>query len=139
MTDTGMLPPSEISSLSDTQDIAISLLPIVPALLSIARSLIIISLVFKSPKKSPHRRILFAMSCCDIVALITYSLQGFLLPRETSQRALAIGNDASCSAGGFFNQFSFSAFFYSGTLSFYFLLPVRYGIKEDTFAKRIES
>jgi hypothetical protein len=138
MVDTGMLPPSEISSLSDAQDIALSLLPIAPSLLSIAGSSIIISLVVKSPKKSPYRRILLAMSCCDIVASITYSLQGFLLPRETSQRALAIGNDASCSAVGFFNQFSFSAFFYSGALSLYFLLTVRYGIKEDTFAKRIE-
>jgi hypothetical protein len=138
MVDTGMLPPSEISSLSDAQDIALSLLPIAPPLLSITGSSIIISLVVKSPKKSPYRRILLAMSCCDIVASITHSLRGFLLPKETSQRALAIGNDASCSAVGFFNQLSFSAFFYSGALSLYFLLTVRFGMKEDAFAKRIE-
>jgi hypothetical protein len=138
MTMTDMLPPSEISSLSDAQDIAVTLLPIVPSLLSITGSSIIISLVVKSPKKSPYRRILLATSCCDILASITYSLNGFLVPAATSQGALAIGNDASCSALGFFNQFSFSAFFYSGMLSFYFLLTVRFGIKEATFAKRIE-
>lgn len=63
-----------------------------------------------NPKKTPYKRILFAMSACDIIASTNFGWQNFLVPEETSQRVWAFGNDASCTATGTLTQFSFSSY-----------------------------
>jgi hypothetical protein len=67
-----------------------------------------------------------------------YRCSSLFLPQETSFRTLARGNDATCSALGFVTQFNFSAMWYNGMLSFYFLATIRFAIKTDVFARRIE-
>jgi hypothetical protein len=129
---------SEISSLSDSQEKALSLLPFAPAILSILGSSTIIYMVVAEKKQTPYRRLLLGMSVCDILFSVTFPLQAFLLPRETSQRVWAVGSDASCSALGFFSQLSFSAMLYNGLLSHFFLLTIRFGWKEGRFAKIVE-
>ncbi|CAB9509674.1 expressed unknown protein [Seminavis robusta] len=132
------LPSEDISSLTDAQEKALYIIVIVSSLLSLWGSSNIIYMVLSSRKRSPYRRILLGLSCCDLVSSVALALQGFLLPSETSQRVWAFGNDASCSALGFFQQFAFSNTWYNGSLSLYFLLTVRFGVKEQQLARRVE-
>ena len=50
------------------------------------------------------------------------------MPRETTDRFIAIGNDESCSATGFLIQLGTSSYLYNAMLSIYFLLVIRYGV-----------
>jgi hypothetical protein len=143
--------PWEMSSLSEAQEKVISLLPVFSGFLSVLGSLTIIYMVSRRCRigssnnrqrklrwTTPYTRLLFGMSCCDIVSSITLMVMPFLLPSESSQRVWAFGNDATCSVIGFFQQFSLSAFLYNGCLSFYFVLTARYRWKNHQLARIIE-
>jgi hypothetical protein len=132
------IPESEISSLSDTQEIVISVLSLISGTLSIMGSCTIVYLVATDTHKTPYKRIMLGLSSCDIVASATYASQPFWLPADTSQRVWASGSDASCSVLGFLTQFSFSAMWYNGMLSAYFLLTVRLGVRTSKFATSYE-
>lgn len=136
--DHSTLPQSEISSLSDTQERFISSLSLVSGSLSVLGSSMIVYMVIKNPRKTPYKRILLGLSLCDIFASITFAIQPFLLPSDTSQRAWASGTEASCSFLGFLTQVAFSGIWYNGMLSYYYLLTVRFGVKTATFASRFE-
>jgi len=129
---------SEISTLTDAQEKILSILPILPSLASSLCSGAIIYLVIRSRFESPYKRILFAMSVADIITSVSFAFQPFLVPKATSQRVWAIGNDATCTALGTFAQLSACSVWYNGILSYYYLLTIRFGIKEKTFAKRFE-
>jgi len=136
--DSSFLPPHKISSLSDAQEKIITLLPIIPALLSIFGSASILRLIHADGKHSPYRRILWAMSWCDILSSLVLACQAWLVPRETSQWVWAVGTQATCTGLGTLLQFSFAQFWYAGMLSFYFLFVIRYGWREERFARRVE-
>ncbi|CAB9498141.1 expressed unknown protein [Seminavis robusta] len=127
-----------MSYLSDGQERVIALLPLIPAMLSICGSLTLIRLLHKAHYQRPYRRILLGMSCYDILNSITVSLQTFLTPRDTSRRLWAVGNTTSCNAMGFLFQFSYPSFMYFGGLSLYYVLVVKFGVTNDTFARRME-
>ena len=130
-----------MSTLSDQQEKAISIVPIPVAVLSIFGSISIIQIACrnrKSKKWTPYTRLLIAISCCDIIYSITMAVSGFMLPRETSHRIWAIGNGATCTALGFFSQFFVSVLAYHGMLSVYFLLSARYRISNDDIARKYE-
>eukprot|EP00980_Cylindrotheca_fusiformis_P010750 scaffold2429_cov106-Cylindrotheca_fusiformis.AAC.1 len=110
----------EYNSLSAVQKNALAILPIPSALLSVLGSSIIIYMALVSRKEkrwTPYNRLLVAMSICDIVSSITLGMAAFFYPKETSNKAWAFGNDASCSAIGFLNQVSFSGMLYNAMLS----------------------
>jgi hypothetical protein len=140
--------PWEISTLSDGQEKILSLLPIMSGLLSISGSATIIYMTSrrggknehqrKRKKWTPYTRLLFGMSCCDIVGSVTLILTPFLLPAKTSQRVWSLGNDATCSVLGFLYQLSLSGMLYNAFLSFYFVLTARYGWKNKQFARTME-
>jgi hypothetical protein len=130
---------SQISDLSDGQEIALSLLSIFSGTLSILGSSTIVYKVIKNrTKTTPYDRIMFGLSSCDIVASFSYASAPFLAPEETSQRVWAKGNDATCTFSGFLTQFAFSSIWYNCMLSFYYLLTVRFGVKRGVFAERYE-
>ena len=128
----------EVSSLTDTQEKILSLLPILPSAASALCSGTIIYLVILSRFESSYKRILFAISVADIITSVSFSFQPFLLPKATSQRVWAIGNDATCTVLGTFSQLSMTSIWYTGMLSYYYLLTIRFGVKEAAFARRIE-
>ena len=131
----------ENTQLSDVREKIISILPIPASILSIFGSVSIIYMACRKRRNqnwTPYTRLLLGMSCSDILFSITWSLSAFLLPKETSHRAYAVGNDATCSGLGFLLQLSYSAMLYNGMLSFYFLLRARFGLKDDFIARRIE-
>lgn len=130
------LPPG----LSDTQDKLLALLPIPSSILSIIGSSVIIYMILLNhgqQKWTPYSRLLLGMSICDIISSISIAAAGFLRP-QGSLRAWAFGNEATCTAGGFLIQFSWSGMLYYNMLSFYFLLTTRYGLRNTVIRKRIE-
>ena len=137
-TNINILDPEDISSLSDAQEKALAILPFFPSLLSFLGSAQIVWMVLTAKRKTPYRRILLGLSCSDILASFVYPWQSFLVPKATSQRVWAIGNDATCSALGFGQQVFFSSVWYNCMLSLYFLLTVRQGIKDPVLARRWE-
>ena len=128
------------SSLSEGQDKALFLLPLFSGLLSAWGSTNIIAMYFQTDpsKRNCYKRIMLGLSCSDLVSSLTLALQAFLLPQETSHRVWASGTPTTCQAMGFLQQFAFSAMFYNGMLSFFFLLSIRYSVQEDRMARYYE-
>ena len=139
MVPTSPLHLSEISSLSDAQEKALSVLRVVSATLSVVGSFMIIYRVKRNNRRqTPYDRIMTGLSACDIIASVSQALMPFLLPSKSSQRVWASGNDTTCSMLGFLQQFAFSAVWYNGMLSYYYLAIIRFGVKPQEFAKRYE-
>ena len=131
----------EISTLTDGQEIGLSLLGVASATFSLLGSSVIVYKVLarmKQKRATPYDRIMLGLSGCDIVASVGFGLAPILLPQETSQRVWAKGNDATCTFVGFLYQLGFSAVWYNGLLSFYYLLTVKFGIKRQNFSKYFE-
>jgi len=128
--------------LSHGQELLLAILPIPSALLSIIGSVIIITMAFRSRQKkpwTPYQGLLTGMSLCDIIFSITLASGAFLYPQETSNRPLAMGNDATCDTVGFLNQFSYSAPLYNAMLGYYFLLTTKYGYSNVEIAAKFET
>jgi len=122
-----------------TQQKVISILSIPTAVLSVIGSSLIIRNVLQNSKRTPYRRILLSMSFCDIVATFGYAMQPFLGPTGYfNSYVWAFGTKGTCTALGALSQFAFTSHFYSAMLSFYFVSSIRYGMKEDAFAKKYE-
>jgi hypothetical protein len=127
------------SSLTVAQDQALSLTPVFTGLLSAWGSVTIIYMVLTSSKRSCYKRIMLGLSVFDLMSSLTIALQPFLLPSDSQPpRVWAVGNDASCNAMGFFHQFSQAAVWYTGFLSVFFLLTIRFDFSEETMAKCME-
>jgi hypothetical protein len=127
------------SSLTVGQETAMAFFPMFPGLLSIlGSSVIIYQVTCKSKQITPYKRILFGLSSCDIVASLTYAIQPFFIPAN-SRRYWAIGNDTSCTILGALTQFAFSAVWYNGFLSYYYLATIRFKMDSKVFANRYEQ
>lgn len=125
-----------LSTLSDRQERVLSSLFVVSACLSIVGSATIVRKVLRNRSvASPYDRLLFGLSVADIVASTTYAMWPFLLPDESSKRIWAVGNDATCNLLGFLTQLSFAAMMYNGVLSYYYLLTIRFGWKQQRMAR----
>ena len=130
-------------TLTSSQEKVISILPIPSALLSIFGSVSIIRIACRTrydtgKQWTSYTRLLIAISCCDIIYSITMGVSAFLLPKETSHRVWAIGNDTTCTLLGFVSQFFVTVLSYNGMLSFYFLLSTRLGVKNRDIARKYE-
>ncbi|CAJ1947341.1 unnamed protein product [Cylindrotheca closterium] len=124
---------------SDTIQTVLSFLMVPTGILSTWGSSCIIRSIRKERKWSPYRRLMIALSICDIFSTVAYVLQPFLGPRESPYAyAQTIGNDATCTLMGAWSQLTFMAHWYSAALSFYFVSTVRYGVSETTFARKYE-
>ena len=123
-------------SLTDAQEQVIAILPLFTALLSILGSAIIIRLTVRIGQlKTSYDRILFGLSIADLSSSTVNSLAAFLVPQSSSHRIWAVGNDATCRALGTLWQITTAGFMYSGMLTLYFVLTIRFGVTERTFSK----
>lgn len=132
---------SAYPQLSDTQQIVLNIVPIPSAIISIVGSIAVIHVAKERQKVkrwTPYTRLLVAMSVCDIISSLSLGVAAFLRPRDTSYRIWAFGNDATCSFVAFVNQATTAGGWYQGMLSVYFLLTVRYGMKNAAIARRVE-
>ncbi|KAL3929983.1 MAG: hypothetical protein SGBAC_011967 [Bacillariaceae sp.] len=123
----------------ETEQTVLSFLMIPSAILSLLGSSYIIRSIRAEKKSSPYRRLMLAMSVCDIISTVAYVLQPFFGPRDSPfAYVMTIGNDATCTMIGAWNQMTYMAHWYAAALSFYFVSTVRYGVSETTFAKNYE-
>lgn len=119
----------------------LAILPIPSAILSVIGSSLIIYMALKSRQRgrwTPYTRLLFGLSVCEIIYSITAALAQYMRQKEACVILWSIGNEASCTAIGFFNQFSISTRLYYGMISFYYLLSARFGISNATIAGKQE-
>ena len=133
----------ELSDLSDKQEKILAVFLVCSAILSLVGSCTIVFKILRSlcrnKTTTPYERIILGLSCCDILASCTYAMGPFLLPRETSQRVWADGDDSSCQKLGFLVQIScLWAIWYNAVLSFYYLLTVRFQVKRKVFCQKYE-
>jgi hypothetical protein len=128
-----------ISTLSDEQEIVLSVLMIFSGVLSILGSSIIVYIVIKNTNKTmPYDRIMLGLSCSNIVSSFSYVVTPFLLPVATSQRVWASGNEVTCSLLGWLTQLSFAALWYNCCLSYYYVATLKFSICADDFKARFE-
>lgn len=116
----------------------VTFLPIPGALLSIVGSALILDMICREKKQTPYRRLLFAMSMCDILSSATFVLFPILVPTETSHWIYAIGNETTCNLLGTMLQISFSNFWYAGMLSVYFVISIALEWRSRTIAVYVE-
>lgn len=92
----------------------------------------------KSLRKSTQKRILFGMSCCDIIASgFGFFPTSWPIP-EIYPIWGASGNQASCNAQGFFITFSTTLSLYNAALTFFYLAKIRYQVSSTAMTQRIE-
>lgn len=127
--------------LTDTQEIFLSLLTIFSSILSIIGSSLIIFRILKWEERlGSYHRIIFGLSCADLIGSIMHIMEPFLVPADSPEaRVWAKGTKATCSFLGFLSQLSISVIAYNSFLSCYYLVTIRFGVKKDTFAKLYEG
>jgi hypothetical protein len=83
--------------------------------------------------------LMVAMSVFDICSSIAWGLTTLPIPQyqygEPTGMYGTRGNKATCKMQGFFIQLGYTSIFYNMSLSFYFLLVVRFGLKESQLKK----
>ena len=130
---------SSMKTLTDNQEIIMSVWMVISGLLSMFGSTTIVYRVLKKDGKSkPFDRLMLGLSVFDVIASFSFVLTPFMLPQETSVRVWALGNRVSCSLLGWLSQLSVAAAWYSCLISFFFLATLRLRISNDDFAVRFE-
>jgi len=126
-------------SMSISQQTALALIPKITGCISLISSLVIAISIFRDPKKRSkvYHRLILGMSLADISSSLWLSLSTWPIPGETNI-LWAVGNTISCTFQGFFTQFGISSPVYNVSLSFYYLLAVRYSWKEERLRRRAE-
>lgn len=124
-----------MSSLSETQQRALAVMPKVTGWLSLSSSVTIIVMIWKDTRQkgkstTTYQRILLGMSIADISSSFWLSLSTWPIPKD-SGLLWAVGSETSCTAQGFFTQFGISSPLYNISLSIYYVLVVRHSWKED--------
>jgi hypothetical protein len=93
----------------------------------------------RAKRGTVFHNLMVAMSFFDIVGSIAWDFSTLPIPvyeyGGTSGIYGAKGNEATCKMQGFFIQLGYTSIFYNMSLSFYFLLVVRYGMKESQLKK----
>jgi hypothetical protein len=116
-------------------------IPRVTATLSIVGSAIIIYIILKDRSQKLRRvyhRLLLAYSCIDVMVSFNFALSAMVVPKGTPGVWGAQGTLATCQASGFITQFSLSQAAYGCFICVYYVLVLRYQVREQTIAKYIE-
>ena len=132
-------PAASFSSLSHSQLMALAILPSISAPFSVLGSSLIIYMLIHRPDDRPrtYRRLLLGVSVFDIVLSSVVMLGPLPVPQETGA-FMARGNTATCSAAGFGLSIAISNLFYNASLMLFFVLKIRYKVREHDIEKRVE-
>jgi hypothetical protein len=113
----------------------------ISAALSLFGSSMIIYDILRDKKKrgSVFHTLMLAISVFDVFGSIAWGLATLPIPEyeygEPSGVYGAKGNEKTCKTQGFFIQLGYTSLFYNTSLSFYFLMVVRYGMRETQIKK----
>lgn len=91
-------------------------------------------------RKSAYQRLVFGMSCVDLLTSTAYFLSTWPIPSDTVPPVfLASGNARSCAAQGFTVQLGLAIPFYNASLAMYYYLVTRANDKRgDRTLRRVE-
>ena len=103
----------------------------------------IIVVLLRSPKKlkSLYRRLVFGLSCMDIVHSLTYVAGGLPVPNDAGSwhSTNAIGNVTTCNIQGFMNYTGLmGSLCYACMLRIYFTLVIVYSKNDNLIKKSVE-
>jgi hypothetical protein len=134
-----------MASRTHSATVALAVLPKVSSSLSILGSgWIVTEFLFdpgdkKKRHESVYNRLLFAMSLQDILASVWFFISTWAVPRDTPGDVYQPrGTQQTCTAQGFFLQFSIAVPIYNACLSLYYLLVVKYSLTDKRLRKWIE-
>jgi hypothetical protein len=133
--------PAKIQLPSEAATNAFLILPKVTSVLSLIGSSIILRDVTKirgTHKYSPRHRLLAGMSVCDLMASAAMSLTSWPIPKDFLLIKWNVGNQATCTAQGFFSQMALGTNAYNCCLAIYYLLTIRQGWSDEKISKRTE-
>lgn len=87
-----------------------------------------------------YHRLLLSMSIFDILSSCALFMSTWPIPADTPSKIVygAVGNQATCSAQGFFVQFSMGTVLYNATLSIFYLLSIRLRWSPQRVAQKAE-
>lgn len=111
--------------------------PRVSGIISIlSSSLIVVDIVRHQKTMSVYQQILLGMAGADILSSVGWAFSAAALPpilRDGYPNGYygARGTQATCTAQGVLIQLSLMSAFYNGSLSFYYLLSIYYGLRES--------
>jgi len=111
----------------------LALCPKITALPSIVGSAYIVQHIVRSPKRCRrvYHRLLLGMSVMDFIWSVKSFCSTWPIPSYTGIY-LASGTTQTCAAAGFFGHgAALTSAMYSGTLTLYYLLTIRYGWKQE--------
>jgi len=112
-------------------------LPRVTSIISFFGSSIIVYDILvkdKRKQKKMNHQMMLVLSIFDLFGSIAYSLTTLPMPKEDYIEG-AKGNDATCTAQGFFIQLSTIAGFINVSLSVYYLMIIKFGWNDDRLKK----
>jgi hypothetical protein len=140
-TETGDLYEYTDNLYTETQQKVLYALPIIPGILSMIGSSLILYVILSDAKRKLQRvyhRVLMAYSTIDVMVSLQYVLSSLVVPKGTPGTYGAIGNWYTCQASAFFLQFGFSLGLYLAFICLYYLLMVKYRVRGENIAKKIE-
>ncbi|KAG7365291.1 hypothetical protein IV203_038494 [Nitzschia inconspicua] len=140
---------------TNSQVIPLALLPIFPGILSVVSSLLILSSVRRKrssqqrrDRNRPHKnqnklgtyeRLLVGMSVFDVISTTTVIWSPFLAPSGYWWPSKhPFGNANTCRFAGTMVQLSLANIYYYGCLGIYFFLTIRFHVRQETIASRVE-
>ena len=125
---------------SHNEIIVLVWIPRVTATLSSLGSLAIMRMILSDRKeklKKPNHRLMLGLSTIDAFHSAVYLMTTLPSPVDSNIYG-AIGNTRTCSAQGFFLMLGLAVPIYNTSLSLFFLLTIRYRMRQRDFANKIE-
>jgi hypothetical protein len=128
---------------SPKQQIIMAITPKISAFIATLADLwIIIEIVTdnstKNKRNNPYHRLLGAMCLYDLMESFWNFASTWPLPRGTPGAFAAAGTRTTCTVQGFFLSMGIAVPIYNASLSFYYLLVIRYNYTDETIRRRIE-
>jgi hypothetical protein len=119
---------------------ALAILPMITGTISGLSSLFVIRFILgeREHLKKPYYRLILGLSSMDVLFSFNAAVSTLVLPRDTPDVQFAYGTTFTCEVSGFLWQVGQGTVFYSACLSFFYLLTIRFGIKEKTIGRYIE-
>jgi len=125
---------------NQVQMITVVWIPRFTATLSSLGSLAIMYMILSTRKDKltkPSHRLMLALITVDILHSVAYATTTLASPQDT-QFYGAMGNNGTCSVQGFLLLLGLAVPMYNTSLSLFFLLTIRYRVRQATFSAKIE-
>jgi hypothetical protein len=126
-----------IMALTYAQRVSLALTPKFTGFLSALGSLLIVLDVIgeRQKRQNFYHRMMLMFGCVDCLVSFGYFASTWPIPEGTPDVVWARGNDRTCAAQGFFLQFGTASFMYNAVLTVYYVLTIRYSVREPGIRK----